>query len=142
MVVFGSGGHTTEMLLMLKNLNFLKYGSVTFVIGHSDTFSEGKIRDFYQKNRNLDLEQDIKNLTFVRLFRSREVKQSYFSSVFSTVMGLLHSLRLILLSNPDLVSHPIISSSIFTNHSNSLSQTGLVQQCLFAMLTSSYPKYS
>lgn len=58
MVVFGSGGHTTEMLLMIKNLNFFKFGAVTFVIGHSDTFSEEKIKDFFKKNRNLELEKD------------------------------------------------------------------------------------
>ena len=62
MVVFGSGGHTTEMLLLLKNFNFMKYGAVTFVIGHSDSFSEDKIKDFYRKNRNLDIEKDVINL--------------------------------------------------------------------------------
>ena len=74
MVVFGSGGHTTEMLLLLKNLNFTKYGAITFVLGHSDTFSEEKIKDFYKKNRNISLEKDVPHLMIVRLFRSREVK--------------------------------------------------------------------
>ena len=40
MVIFGSGGHTTEMLLMLQNSNiFEKYGHVHFVFGHSDSWS-------------------------------------------------------------------------------------------------------
>lgn len=39
MIVFGSGGHTTEMLLMIKDINFSLYKKVTFVIGHSDTWS-------------------------------------------------------------------------------------------------------
>lgn len=51
MVVFGSGGHTTEMLLMIKNIDFNKYGRITFVIGHSDTWSLTKMKDFFTKNR-------------------------------------------------------------------------------------------
>lgn len=47
MVVFGSGGHTTEMLLMLKTLDFKIYREVFFVLGHSDTWSETKIKDFF-----------------------------------------------------------------------------------------------
>lgn len=47
MIVFGSGGHTTEMLLMLKTLEFKIYREVIFVIGHSDTWSETKIKDFF-----------------------------------------------------------------------------------------------
>ena len=104
MVVFGSGGHTTEMLLLLKNLNFTKYGAITFVVGHSDTFSEEKIKDFYKKNRNISLEKDVPHLMIVRLFRSREVKQSYLTSVFTTLLGLFYSIKLIFQSKPDLVT--------------------------------------
>lgn len=96
MVVFGSGGHTTEMLLMLKSLDFKMYRDVFFVIGHSDTWSDTKIKDFFKKNRNLNIEKDIRNLTIVRLFRSREVKQSYITSIFTTLIGILHSLVIIL----------------------------------------------
>lgn len=54
MVVFGSGGHTTEMLLMLTKANlfqFEKYGRVQFVIGHSDTWSLTKIKDFMSRGK-------------------------------------------------------------------------------------------
>lgn len=47
MVVFGSGGHTTEMLLMLNTIDFKAYRQVYFVIGHSDTWSLTKIKDFF-----------------------------------------------------------------------------------------------
>ena len=46
MVVFGSGGHTTEMLLMLQNLDIKLYQKVFFVVGHSDTWSITKINDY------------------------------------------------------------------------------------------------
>eukprot|EP00347_Sterkiella_histriomuscorum_P020197 403338725 len=126
MIVFGSGGHTTEMLLMLKQLNFDKYDSITFVLGHSDTFSLNKIRDFFRKYRNIDLkihqneqiqsqEQSKDDTTkmktvelgnkfrIVRLFRSREVKQSYMSSIITTIRGLLHSFKIIYECQPDLI---------------------------------------
>ena len=74
MVVFGSGGHTTEMLLMLNEIDFKAYRQVYFVIGHSDTWSLTKIKDFFLKQRGLDIEKDLPNLAVMRLFRSREVK--------------------------------------------------------------------
>ena len=36
MIVFGSGGHTTEMLMMLEKFDANRYGRVIFVLGHSD----------------------------------------------------------------------------------------------------------
>ncbi len=43
MIVFGSGGHTTEMLLMIKDLNFINFSKIIFVRSKSDTFSEKKV---------------------------------------------------------------------------------------------------
>ena len=74
MIVFGSGGHTTEMLLMLGDIDFSKYQRVTFVIGHSDTWSETKIKDYFKTQRKIDIETSVPNLSILRLFRSREVK--------------------------------------------------------------------
>ena len=102
MIVFGSGGHTTEMLLMLKKFDFQSYKHVYFVLGHSDTWSATKIHDYFLKSRDVKLE-NIANLTVLRLYRSREVKQSYVTSVFTTLMGLVHSLSLIAKIRPDIV---------------------------------------
>ena len=104
MIVFGSGGHTTEMLLMIQNLDFNKYGSITFVIGHSDTWSLTKVKDFFLKKRNINIEKDFRNLRIISLFRSREVKQSYLTSVFTTLWGLVNSLLIIAKCQPDIVS--------------------------------------
>lgn len=103
MIVFGSGGHTTEMLLMVGNLDFSKYRRVTFVIGHSDTWSETKIKDYFSNERRLDISAAVPNLTIERLYRSREVKQSYITSVFTTLLGLLHSFKFIAATMPDIV---------------------------------------
>jgi fructoselysine-6-P-deglycase FrlB-like protein len=43
MFVFGSGGHTTELLLMLESLNISNYKHVHLVIAETDTWSMTKI---------------------------------------------------------------------------------------------------
>lgn len=107
MLVFGSGGHTTELLLMLTKTNqfeFSKYRQVQFVIGHSDTWSLTKIRDFLSRGKpGFDLERDVPNLRIERLFRSREVKQSYLTSIGTTIVALLHSVWLVIKCRPDIV---------------------------------------
>ena len=51
MVIFGSGGHTTEMLMMIASSKdqsiFDKYNHTYFVIGASDSWSYTKIKDFF-----------------------------------------------------------------------------------------------
>ena len=106
-IVFGSGGHTTEMLMMIGKGNiFERYGHIYFVIGQSDKWSENKIRDFFQTQCNTNL-NTIKNLTFIRVFRAREVKQSYITSVFTTIFAIVHSFfilaKLNIFSQVDLV---------------------------------------
>jgi len=106
MVVFGSGGHTTEMLLMLTKGNsfrFDKYKEVQFVIGKSDTWSFTKIKDFLSRG-NIDVEKDVPNLRVIKLFRSREVKQSYITSIATTLYALLHSFLVVAANRPDIVS--------------------------------------
>lgn len=101
MLVFGSGGHTTELLLMLgKTFDPTSYKKVVFVLGHSDTWSETKIKDFFAKQGRQDL---MKSVTLVRIYRSREVKQSYITSLLTTLIGLMHSFKMILEHKPDIV---------------------------------------
>ena len=96
MVVFGSGGHTTEMLHMLSELKPERYRNVVFIVGHTDTWSLTKLESFLTTTQ-------LKQVTIERLFRAREVKQSYLTSIGTTLIGLLDSLRLILIYRPDLV---------------------------------------
>ncbi|KAI9793506.1 MAG: UDP-N-acetylglucosamine transferase subunit [Peltula sp. TS41687] len=46
LVVLGSGGHTAEMLAILKNLDTSAYTHRTYVISEGDDFSARKARDF------------------------------------------------------------------------------------------------
>ena len=109
MIVFGSGGHTTEMLLMLATkdkheFSFNKYKQVHFLIGHSDNWSITKIKDFFAaKKTGFDVFRDIPNLSVSKVYRSREVKQSYITSVITTLIALAHSVYLVGKIRPDIV---------------------------------------
>ena len=112
MIVFGSGGHTSEMLMMLEQLKTEKYGRVYFVIAMSDTWSIRKITDYFKNHvkHKRDLTNDPGNIEIVKLYRSREVKQSYFTSIFTTLLAILHSFWILLWIRPDMVS-----TILFTN---------------------------
>lgn len=51
MIVFGSGGHTGEMLCLIKKVNFKQFKKVYFVKAFSDNVSKGKTEDFLKKNK-------------------------------------------------------------------------------------------
>ena len=67
MVVFGSGGHTTEMLHMLDGLKPERYGRVCFILGNTDSWSLIKLNQFLGS-------EALKKVTIEKLFRAREVK--------------------------------------------------------------------
>jgi len=104
LVVFGSGGHTSEMLFVLKTLDFSAYRKVTFVVGHSDKWSPTKIRDYYHRERGINIDM-VGNLEVATIYRAREVGQSYVSSVFTTLFGIANAFTIVIKSKPDLVCH-------------------------------------
>jgi hypothetical protein len=58
MVVFGSGGHTTEMLLMLDRLDPRKYKRVYMVIALTDNWSLTKIKDYLKNHAHCKIDLD------------------------------------------------------------------------------------
>ena len=48
MLIFGSGGHTTELLMTFKDYDFKKWSRVYFVKAETDKTSENKIRAFVE----------------------------------------------------------------------------------------------
>eukprot|EP01134_Creolimax_fragrantissima_P001568 CFRG1568T1 len=98
LIVLGSGGHTAEMVRLLQTLSLDNYTPRTYVLAETDTMSEGKI---------LELERASGSLTgkycFRRIPRSREVGQSYTSSVISTIRSQLYCIPLIMKAKPELI---------------------------------------
>lgn len=100
MVVLGSGGHTTEMLWMLGSLPAAASGTTVgldslaprrYVVADTDRMSGTKLAAFDAGAR------------VVRVRRSREVGQSYVTSVWTTLVAFLCSLVALLRDTPSLV---------------------------------------
>ncbi|XP_055370954.1 UDP-N-acetylglucosamine transferase subunit ALG14 homolog [Condylostylus longicornis] len=96
LIVLGSGGHTAEMVEIVKNLDKTKYTPRVYVVANTDKTSKNKIK-------NIEEALSDKSFELYEIHRSREVKQNYFSSVFSTLLAILSAFPLIYKIQPDLV---------------------------------------
>ena len=94
LVVLGSGGHTTEMLNLVKNLDISRYTPLIYVVATTDTTSIERVAAF-EEGRKPDL--------ILKIPRSREVGQSYLSSIATTLWSFLFAARLVLNVRPSLV---------------------------------------
>ncbi|KAM9975080.1 hypothetical protein ACTFIW_008555 [Dictyostelium discoideum] len=90
MVVLGSGGHTTEMFYLLKKVDKNKFNPITYVLADSDKRSEDKIRI-----------EDTSSPIIKKIPRSRNVGQSFFNSIFTTLIALFYSMLLVFKEKPD-----------------------------------------
>ncbi|XP_066857728.1 UDP-N-acetylglucosamine transferase subunit ALG14 isoform X2 [Anser cygnoides] len=98
LVVAGSGGHTTEILRLLSCLSE-SYSPRHYIFADSDKMSEAKIRSFEQKRAE---KFSNSQFTLDRIPRSREVRQSWTSSVVTTLYSILYSFPLTYKLKPDL----------------------------------------
>lgn len=92
----GSGGHTTELLRIVKNLDLKKYEPRLYIVADNDFSSEVKIHEAEKS--------EIDNTYVIsRIPRSRNVNQSYLSSVFSTLYSTLHTIPVVYNFKPNIV---------------------------------------
>lgn len=94
LVVLGSGGHTTEMLALLKNVNPKVYTPLVYIVASTDNTSMKRV----YADTNARMPDDVYFLP-----RSREVGQAYLSSIFTTLWSFLVALYYIGIIRPDLV---------------------------------------
>ncbi|XP_076027568.1 UDP-N-acetylglucosamine transferase subunit ALG14 isoform X1 [Genypterus blacodes] len=95
LVVAGSGGHTAEILRLVDVLSPL-YSPRCYVVADSDRMSEEKICSFEASKGHTEF-------SIFRVPRSREVHQSWLSSVLSTLKALSCSVPLLYRLRPDVV---------------------------------------
>lgn len=101
MIVLGSGGHTGELLIMLTKLKLDKFSKIFFVSSHNDIRSEGKAKEVLRLEE-LNLRKS-KKIHFYKIYRSRNVGQSFFTSIFTTLFSMMQSVIVILKTRPNLI---------------------------------------
>ncbi|XP_010383443.1 UDP-N-acetylglucosamine transferase subunit ALG14 homolog isoform X1 [Rhinopithecus roxellana] len=102
LVVAGSGGHTTEILRLLGSLSNA-YSPRHYVIADADEMSANKINSFELDRADRDPNNMYTKYYIHRIPRSREVRQSWPSTVFTTLHSMWLSFPLIHQVKPDLV---------------------------------------
>lgn len=126
MVILGSGGHTSEMMRLLDELDPEIYGPVAYVVADTDATSLPRLEERIAKGgggrrRSDDRDPARSSLCEVhRLPRAREVHQSYVTSVVTTARSFLSTLALLWEVRPDLIIAngpgtcvPVIYASFF-----------------------------
>ena len=98
MIILGSGGHTGEILLMIKKLDFNKFSSCYFLSSHNDKNSENKAKESIQIEKFKNT-----NFYFLKIYRARNVGQSFISSIPTTLYALFQSFFILIKYRPNMV---------------------------------------
>ena len=98
MIILGSGGHTGEILLMIQKLDFNKFCECYFVSSHNDKNSENKAKESIQ----IDKFKNTK-FHFLKIYRARNVGQSFVSSIPTTLYALFQSFFILVKYRPNMV---------------------------------------
>lgn len=96
LITLGSGGHTGEMLSMLSTLDFSPFDRVVFYVSTGDSLSLAKAKD-------LSSRLDVLQVSIRVVPRARRVKQSFWTSPFTTFISLAAASYFIALDKPDLI---------------------------------------
>lgn len=89
----GSGGHTTELLLLLRSLNPQRYTPRSYFVSSGDDFSRKKAIAFEQEWAEGGATAASTSYTIVTLPRARAVHQSWLSTPISTALCFIECAR-------------------------------------------------
>ncbi|KAL2473737.1 Oligosaccharide biosynthesis protein-like [Forsythia ovata] len=103
LIVLGSGGHTAEMLYLLAVLQKERFKPRYYVAAATDNMSLQKARvleDSLVDKAGIDL---VGTAHFMQIYRSREVGQSYITSIGTTLIAIAHALWLMVKMRPQVI---------------------------------------
>jgi hypothetical protein len=106
-----AGGHTSEMLRLMSGLEDSRYHPRLYVMSNTDKISESKVTSFEQ-SRAQGRSNTASDYSIIRIPRSREVRQSWASTVLTSIWALFRSLPLPFMHLPDVVCAPCSQRSM------------------------------
>lgn len=99
LIVLGSGGHSTEMIMIVAKLPSRYYPRI-YLYGEDDSLSAQRVKKTEEHNSTVEgLDYNL-----IQFPRPRKVGQSYFTSVFSTLKSFLCVFLILRQKLPDLVN--------------------------------------
>lgn len=93
--VVGSGGHTKEMLVFMRNIGAI-FTPRYYIVAETDELSVGKI-----VNTQLHLQDT--DYSIIKIPRSRQVHQSYASSIYTTLKAAIYTLPIVFKIKPNVL---------------------------------------
>ncbi|KAJ6852422.1 UDP-N-acetylglucosamine transferase subunit ALG14-like protein [Iris pallida] len=106
LIILGSGGHTAEMLSIVNVLQKDWFTPRFYVAAATDNMSLQKAQvleealvpqDETNSNKKLEVAK------FMQIYRSREVGQSYITSIWTTLIAVMHALWLTIKIRPQVI---------------------------------------
>lgn len=99
LVLLGSGGHTGEMIGMLKNMSLDRFAVRSYVSNDNDPLSLTRAKDM-ESSRPSDSSVTVQYLT---LSRARSVGQSWITSVFSSAFCFWQCIQILQTTKPSVI---------------------------------------
>ncbi|KAL9224957.1 hypothetical protein vseg_000932 [Gypsophila vaccaria] len=100
LIILGSGGHTAEMLNLLSVLQTDRFTPRYYVAAATDNMSLQKAQTFESSITNV---KGTGYAQYMQIYRSREVGQSYITSVFTTLIAIVHGIWLMIKMRPEVI---------------------------------------
>ncbi|KAI3838244.1 hypothetical protein MKW92_053062 [Papaver armeniacum] len=104
LIILGSGGHTAEMINLIHVLQWDKFTPRVYVAASTDNMSLQKAQVLEDSMVGQADPDKLKvTVKFMQIYRSREVGQSYLTSIGTTLIALLHALLLMIKIRPQVI---------------------------------------
>ncbi|CAM6092487.1 unnamed protein product [Calypogeia fissa] len=104
LIVLGSGGHTAEILNVVRALNFERYQPRCYIAAVTDNHSLSKAQKVEEAAVSEKFgNQGYQQPAYYRIYRSREVGQSYLTSIWTTLMAMADAFWLVIRIRPDVI---------------------------------------
>lgn len=105
LIVLGSGGHTAEMLNLTAVLDKRRFHPRFYIAALTDnmSLSRAKLAEAKATEELSSVSGVQENNHYIQIYRSREVGQSYVTSMATTIVAIAHGLWLVFRIRPEIV---------------------------------------